>query len=125
MTLVIALIVRNRRLLLNIVGIIIVCFAIWWYVFHIPAKLEEAELKRDYYKKELSAAKADAVLIQDIEKGRRQVDDTIQTQISSMRSVPLPHGSVIIRAGRVLPPLHEASYSSGRTAPNNDSRSRD
>lgn len=93
-------------------GLLICVAVIYYYVSYIPNKLENKEIELKQTKEDLKAAKADATLKEDITKGKGVIDARVQDQISTVRSKPVPRHTIVIRAGRVLPPLSTKTDSS-------------
>lgn len=82
-------------------GAAVAAFAIYWYVVHIPYKLNATQDELRVALEEVERGKKALVLLDDIQKGKVKIDAAVQRQISSLR---VPHNGKLISGG-VLPPL--------------------
>ena len=85
-------------------GLYAICAAliagvIWWFGFHIPAKLDRTQRQLQQTEIALDAAKQGLVLLDDIQKGKVKIDVQVQKQISSIRATVVRPGAVLIPSG--------------------------
>jgi hypothetical protein len=80
---------------------------IYWFGFHIPAKLKAAQADNVQLQAQVEAGQKAITLLEDIRKGKAKIDDNTFRQISSVRGkIGKPH-TVLIPAGRLpMPSMH-------------------
>lgn len=83
----------------QIIAGFIVTAIIWWFGFHIPAKLKATKAELEATQIALETAKRGLVLLDDIQKGRVKIDVQVQKQISSIRATVIRPGAVLIPSG--------------------------
>jgi hypothetical protein len=77
---------------------------IYWFGFHIPAKLKAAQAANVQLQAQVQAGQEAITLLEDIQKGKAKIDDSTFRQISSVRrKIGKPH-TVLIPAGRLPVP---------------------
>jgi hypothetical protein len=79
---------------------------IYWFGFHIPAKLKATQADNAQLQAQVKAGQKAITLLEDIQKGKAKIDDNTFRQISAVRSkIGKPH-TVLIPAGRLpMPPV--------------------
>jgi hypothetical protein len=93
---------ENKRIIGEIIGIVLLIFISWWFFIHNPKiisdlKEDNAELLRLVKNGETSIN-----LINDIQKGRVTSYAHVQMQLSSIRKNAIPRRTILISNGGVL-----------------------
>jgi hypothetical protein len=74
---------------------------IYWFGFHIPAKLKATQADIVQLQAQVQAGQEAITLLEDIQKGKAKIDDNTFRQISSVRGkIGKPH-TILIPAGRL------------------------
>jgi hypothetical protein len=77
---------------------------IYWFGFHIPAKLKATQADNVQLQVQVEAGQKAITLLEDIQKGKAKIDDNTFRQISSVRGkIGKPH-TVLVPAGRLSVP---------------------
>ena len=92
-------IMSNWKIICQVIGAIILVFAIWYYAIHNPKVIKELEADKVELSRIIEAKDKEITLYKDIDKGKVVIDAKTQGQISSIRAVARPRKSIIIRAG--------------------------
>ena len=103
-----AIIWQNRRIIGEILGIILLVFIAWWFFWHNPAVIDALEADKAELARQVEAGKKAVTLLDDIQKGKGKINAQVQAQLSSIRGNAIPRRTVLIRAG-VLPPVYSAN----------------
>lgn len=78
---------------------------VWWFGFHVPAKLKAVEAENTQLQEQVQAGKDAIALLTDIQKGKVAIDEQTFKNISSIKSkIGKPH-TVLIGAGRLSLPV--------------------
>lgn len=96
---------QNKKLIVEIIGLILLLILCWWFFIHNPKVIKELEADKSELSRQIEVKNNTIKLYGDIEKGKVVINEAVQLQISSLRSQSRPRRTVIIRAGGVLPPL--------------------
>ena len=104
-----AIIWQNRRIIGEIIGIILLVFIAWWFFWHNPAVIDDLEADKAELARQVEAGKKAVTLLDDIQKGKGKINAQVQAQLSSIHSSAIPRRAVLIRAGGMLPPVYPAN----------------
>jgi hypothetical protein len=100
---------NNKQIIAEIIGGIAIALVIWWFGFHVPAKLKEEQAKTATLTRQVESAQKSITLLGDIQEGKKAIDDKVQAQLTSAHHIVFKHHttSIFLRAGRgVLPAVH-------------------
>lgn len=101
----------NRRIIGEVVGIVLLGIVLWWAFWHNPSVIDGLEKdKAELTRLVDNGVKAQA-LLDDITKGKVKINAHVQTQISSIRSNAIPRRTVLIHNGGLLPAMYPANTS--------------
>ena len=96
---------QNKRIIGEILGLALACFASWWFFIHNPKVISELENDKAELARQVEAGKQALQLLNDIQKGKGRINAQTQSQISSVRSAAIPRRAVLIRNGGLLQAL--------------------
>lgn len=83
----------------------VVAGVVWWFGFHVPAKLKAVEAENAQLQGQVQAGKDAIALLTDIQKGKVAIDEQTFKNISTIRTkIGKPH-TTLIPAGRLLLPV--------------------
>lgn len=90
---------QNKRLIAELVGLVLAVIVCWWFFIHNPAVIDALEEDKKELNRQVVALEKCAVLLEEIEKGKRGINIETFRQISSIRANAIPHRTVLIRNG--------------------------
>lgn len=96
---------ENKRLVFELISATIVVGLIYWFGIHIPAELKKSQAEVKTQIERAETAESQVIYLDEVQKGKGKINAAVQTQISTMRSLPVRRNTVIIRGGRVLQDL--------------------
>lgn len=103
----------NKRIIGEIVGIIVLAIIAYWFFWHNPQVIKNLENDKAELARQVAAGQAAITLLDDIQKGKARINAQVQSQISSVKSQAIPRRTVLIRAGGVLPAMYPAHAPNG------------
>lgn len=105
------LIWENKRIIGELIGVILVAFVIWWFFIHNVMVIDDLEKDKAELSRQIEARKQSLQLLDDIQQGKVRINAQVQTQISTVRAAAIPRRTIIIKPGGMLPALPAANAS--------------
>jgi hypothetical protein len=97
---------ENKRIIGEILGLILLCFVAWWFFIHNPKVIDGLEKDKIELSRQVQEGLKAAALLQTIEKGKAGIDRETFKNISTIRAAIIPRRAVLIRGGVPLQALH-------------------
>ncbi len=94
---------QYKQIIAEVIGVIIIVVLSWWFFWHNPKVIAGLEKDKAELARQVDNSKQAFVLLDDIQKGKVQINANVQSQISSVKSQAIPRRTVLIRGGSVLP----------------------
>lgn len=113
---IIAFIIKHRRLILEIAACLILAIILWWAFIHNPRKIKQLEITIAEQNREIKAREAAINLITNIERAHDEIDRQSNRNITIIRTDPRPSRTGYFILGGVLPTVHQ-TYTAARIAP--------
>lgn len=101
-----ALLIANRRIIAEILGLVVLVFVAWWFFVHNPRVIDGLEKDKTELSRQVQEGLKAAALLQTIEKGKAVVDRETFKNISTIRAAIIPRRSVLIYGGVPLQAMH-------------------
>lgn len=86
--------------------IALVVGVLYYYFVYVPDKYEQEKAKNKELIEQAEQNKKTLNLNNDIQKGKEQINERVQSQISTNHSKPVPRKSIVIRGGMPLRSVH-------------------
>ena len=90
---------NNRRIIGEVVALMALAFAGWWFVFHNTAKIAELEQDKAELSRQVVAGQQAITLLNKINQNGENIDRATFTHISSITATAVPRHRVLINAG--------------------------
>lgn len=117
MTLVLAWLWSNKRLVAEVIGIILVAAILYWAFVYNPKKIKALTAERDVAISQKEAAFAAINMLGEISKEHAEIDKESADNENKIRTGRRPGVRGLFIAGGVLPPVFKAYSTAAGTAP--------
>lgn len=101
---ILALIWKNKQLIAEVLGGVLVAFVAWWFFWHNPKVIKELEADKAELARQVEVGKQALSLLHDIQFGKESSYDAVSKKIHEINQAAIPRRTVLIKSG-VLPDL--------------------
>lgn len=98
--------IANRKIIGEIIGLALICLVVYWFFIHNPKVIDGLEKDKAELSRQVAEGVKAQTLLNDISKGKVEIDNATFKQISSIRAASIPRRAVLIRGGMPLQTMH-------------------
>lgn len=90
---------NNRKIISEIVGLILVGILAWWFFIHNPKIIDGLEKDKAELSRQVDAGKQAIELLSNIQAGKERINAQTFKNISTIRATAIPKRAVIVHGG--------------------------